>query len=436
MARREEYQSEPRSIRQSGKAFRQARREERREIKRARKAASYFDYNLMIGIFFLLAYGLIILYSASSYIGQVENGDDMFYFKSQAVFVVIGLVACFLVSRFDYHFFGKCSVLIFIVSLVSMALVRTSLGVESFGARRWLQLPGGHTFQPSELAKFAVILFISLLFSKLGENASFGRSVPILFLGIVLAVFVYYFTDNLSTAIIVLGILFSMYFIMSRSTVPFILLLMIGLAFVVFAHRALYVYVETLTVDDLAKMPFRIRRILVWVAPQLFPDDGGMQVTQGLYAVGAGGFFGKGLGNSAQKLGHIPEIQNDMIFAVVCEELGIFGVILMLALFTFIIYRMVVIARNAPDLYGALIVTGVIAHISLQVILNLSVVLNLIPTTGISLPFFSYGGTSMLFTLAEIGLVLSVSKRIRLKGREEDFTEEIIREEDFTVEYL
>ncbi|MBQ6312544.1 MAG: FtsW/RodA/SpoVE family cell cycle protein, partial [Lachnospiraceae bacterium] len=137
-----------------------------------------------------------------------------------------------------------------------------------------------------------------------------------------------------------------------------------------------------------------------------------------------------------QKLGHIPEIQNDMIFAVVCEELGIFGVILMLALFTFIIYRMVVIARNAPDLYGALIVTGVIAHISLQVILNLSVVLNLIPTTGISLPFFSYGGTSMLFTLAEIGLVLSVSKRIRLKGREEDFTEEIIREEDFTVEYL
>ena len=411
MARREQVETGPRSIRESGKSFKQTRR----EIRRAEKAASYFDYNLLIGVFFLLVYGLVMLYSASSYIGQVENGNDMFYFRSQAMFVLVGLVACFIVSHIDYHWFGKYSLLLFIVSLVSMALVRTSLGVETFGARRWLQLPGGHTFQPSELAKFAVIIFISLLFANLGENAPFRRCVPILFLGFVLAVFVYYFTDNLSTAVIVLGILFSMYFVVSRRTVPFILLLMVIIAGALFVHRALYTYVETLTVEQLAGMPFRVRRILVWVAPELFPEDGGMQVTQGLYAVGAGGLFGKGLGNSAQKLGHIPEIQNDMIFAVVAEELGIFGSILMLALFAFIIYRFVVIARNAPDLYGSLIVTGIMAHIALQVILNLAVVLNLIPTTGISLPFFSYGGTSMLFTLAEIGLALSVSRSIKLR---------------------
>ena len=139
-----------------------------------------------------------------------------------------------------------------------------------------------------------------------------------------------------------------------------------------------------------------------------------MQVTQSLYAVGAGGLFGKGLGNGAQKLGHIPEIQNDMIFAVICEELGVFGVIVMLALFGFIIYRLVVIARNAPDLYGSLIVTGILAHIALQVVLNIAVVLNVIPTTGISLPFFSYGGTSMVLLLAEIGIALGVSRKIRI----------------------
>ncbi len=381
-----------------------------------RQKTRFFDFSLLIGVGFLLAYGLIMLYSASSYIGQLENGDDMFYFKRQIIFVLAGLVACFLISRFDYHWFAKHSLGLFVISLILMALVKTPLGVETFGAKRWLQLPGGHTFQPSELAKFAVILFISLLFARLGENASFKRCIPILFLGIVLAVFVYYFTENLSTAVIVLGILFAMYFVVGKRTGWLILLLIAVLAGVIVAHRMLYTYVEKLTADDLAQMPFRIRRILVWVAPDLFPEDGGMQVTQGLYAVGAGGFFGKGLGNGAQKLGHIPEIQNDMIFAVVCEEFGIFGAIIMLALFGFVIYRLVVIARNAPDLYGSLIVTGIIAHIALQVILNISVVLNLIPTTGISLPFFSYGGTSMLFLLAEIGLALSVSRQIRISG--------------------
>ena len=145
------------------------------------------------------------------------------------------------------------------------------------------------------------------------------------------------------------------------------------------------------------------------------PDGTGFQVLQGLYAIGSGGFFGKGLGNSTQKLGMIPEAQNDMILSVICEELGVFGAIVVLILFGLLLYRLMFIARNAPDLYGSLIVTGIFAHIALQVILNIMVVTNMIPTTGVTLPFVSYGGTSVLFLMTEMGLALSVSRRIKLQ---------------------
>lgn len=159
---------------------------------------------------------------------------------------------------------------------------------------------------------------------------------------------------------------------------------------------------------------FRMERILVWLNPEEYMSDGGFQVVQGLYAIGSGGFFGKGLGNSAQKM-IIPEVQNDMILAIICEELGVFGAIIVLLLFAILLYRLLFIAQNAPDLYGSLIVTGIFAHIALQVIFNVCVVLNLIPTTGITLPFISYGGTSILFLMAEMGIALGVSSRIRFE---------------------
>lgn len=137
---------------------------------------------------------------------------------------------------------------------------------------------------------------------------------------------------------------------------------------------------------------------------------------QGLYAIGSGGFFGKGLGNSTQKLGVIPEVQNDMILSIVCEELGVFGAIVILLLFGLLLYRLMFIARNAPDLYGSLLATGIFAHIALQVVLNISVVTNLIPTTGVTLPFISYGGTSILFLMSEMGIALGVSRKIKLQG--------------------
>lgn len=173
------------------------------------------------------------------------------------------------------------------------------------------------------------------------------------------------------------------------------------------------VAVKILDVAMETSQDFRLRRILVWLHPEQYSDEGGFQVMQGLYAIGSGGFFGKGLGNSAQKM-IIPEVQNDMILSIICEELGVFGAIVILTLFGMLLYRLMFIAKNAPDLYGSLIVTGIFAHISIQVILNVAVVLNLIPTTGITLPFISYGGTSILFLMVEMGLALGVSSRIQL----------------------
>ena len=160
---------------------------------------------------------------------------------------------------------------------------------------------------------------------------------------------------------------------------------------------------------------YRGVRVLAWLDPEAFADSTGFQTLQALYAIGSGGIFGKGLGESMQKLGFIPEAQNDMIFSIICEELGLFGAVAIIFMFIMLIWRLMVIANNAPDLFGALLVVGVLGHIAIQVILNIAVVTNTIPNTGISLPFISYGGSSVMFLLIEMGLVLNVARRIQLK---------------------
>ena len=169
------------------------------------------------------------------------------------------------------------------------------------------------------------------------------------------------------------------------------------------------------TIDISQMKDFRLRRVMVWLQPERYAQSGGYQIMQAMYAIGSGGFFGKGLGNSVQKLGAVPEAQNDMIFSIICEELGVFGCIIILLLFAYLLYRLIFIAHNAPDLYGSLMVCGIFFHIALQVILNICVVINLIPTTGITLPFFSYGGTSIVFLMAEMGIALSVSRQIKFE---------------------
>lgn len=365
----------------------------------------YFDYSLLTIVIFLMCFGLVMLYSASSYSAQVEYKNSMYFLIRQVIFCIAGTIGMLVIAKIDYHWFAKVAKLSYIVAFVLMALVLTPLGKTVNHARRWLRLPFGQSMQPSEVTKIAIILFIALLLCQAGKHLKDKKVLAKIFLwGVAAAAGVYILTDNLSTAVIVLGIVCVMIFVAHPKTAPWLLLAGGGITAVGLGVWALDAIMDT-------SESFRLRRILVWLHPEQYLDDGGYQVMQGLYAIGSGGFFGKGLGNSAQKV-IIPEAQNDMILSVICEELGVFGAIVLLTMFGILLYRLMFIAQNAPDMYGSLLVTGVFAHIALQVVLNVAVVLNVIPTTGITLPFISYGGTSMLFLMAEMGIALSVSNRI------------------------
>ena len=371
------------------------------------RRTDYYDYNLLAVVILLVAFGLIILYSTSSYVAEMRFGDDMYFLKRQLLYAVISIAAMIFVSLFDYHILMKLAGLGYVLALILMGLVLSPLGVTRNGARRWLRL--GIQFQPSEIAKIAVIIFIPLVIVSMGRRFKSIRAMMVpLILGLVQGLGAYLFTDNLSTAIIIMAITVVIVFIAHPNTALFLIGGAVGAAGV--AGLVFYL-VRTAS----SSATFRIQRILVWLSPEEYSDTGGYQIMQALYALGSGGLFGKGLGNSTQKLGPLPEAQNDMIFSIVCEELGVFGGVLLLVMFGFLLYRLFVIAQNAPDLYGSLMVTGIFGHIALQVILNICVVINLIPTTGVTLPFVSYGGTSLLFLMMEMAIALSVSRRIRFK---------------------
>ncbi len=397
------------------------KRDDREEKKRRKKRSGldkifirgntqYFDFDLLLVIIFLMCFGLVMLYSTSAYSAQADFNNDMFYFSKQAFIGVVSFGVMLLVSRIDYHFYGAFSFEIFVFAMIMMGLVQTPLGVTIYGARRWIQLPFNMTLQPSEITKIAVILFISYELCRMGNKVQTkDGTIRIFMFGIMAALGVFVLTDNLSTAVIVMAITCVLYFVVHPKLKPFLAIIAAGAVLVVIG-------VQILAMTALNSDDFRIRRIVTWLDPENHSDTGGFQVMQGLYAIGSGGFFGKGLGNSTQKLGVIPEVQNDMILSIVCEELGVFGAIVILLLFGLLLYRLMFIARNAPDLYGSLLATGIFAHIALQVVLNISVVTNLIPTTGVTLPFISYGGTSILFLMSEMGIALGVSRKIKLQG--------------------
>ena len=343
-------------------------------VKKKEHSIAYFDYSLLAILICLICFGLVMLYSTSSYSAMMkQNGDSLFYFKRQVLFCIVGLIGMWIVSRIDYHWYFERSKFFYFISIFMMFLVKTPLGKEVNGAKRWIKLPFEQQLQPAEIAKIAIILFI---------------------------------TENLSTAIIVMGITCIMIFVVHPKTRIFIIIAVGIILIGIVGARVLGMAMET-------SGNFRLRRILVWLNPEKYASEGGYQIMQALYAIGSGGFFGKGLGNSAQKM-IIPEVQNDMILSIICEELGVFGAIMVLILFGMLLYRLLFIAQNAPDLYGSLVVSGIFAHIALQVILNVMVVINCIPTTGITLPFISYGGTSVLFLMAEMGLALGVSSKIKI----------------------
>ncbi len=370
---------------------------------------SFSDYTLLFIVLFLLAFGLVMLYSTSAYDANLTYNDSTYLFHKQIFSTLAGLVVLFIVSHLPYHLWERFAVIGYGVS-VALVLLIIPFGIEANGAKRWLRV-FGISLQPAEVAKLAMILFLAYLICKMGRNIRtmkgflvvLGAAAPISGL-------IYVITRNLSSAIIIMGIAVVMLFVACPDYKRFIILGLIGIAGVAGIVFLIVKMSESGSVGS-----FRGERILAWLDPEAYASGKGFQTLQALYAIGSGGILGKGLGQSMQKLGFLPEAQNDMIFSIICEELGLFGAIAVLMMFILLIWRCMIIANNAPDLFGALLVVGVMGHIAIQVILNVAVVTNTIPNTGISLPFISYGGSSVMFLLAEIGIVFSVGRGIRLK---------------------
>lgn len=371
----------------------------------------YYDYNLVAAIILLTCFGLVMLYSTSAYTSTIKYGDDMYFFKKQAAISFVCIAGALFISMFDYHILARFTGVLYGVAAGSMALVRTPLGTVSNGARRWLRI-GPIQFQPAEIAKIAVIVCLSYMIVHMGKKMNSLKACMTLgAMGTFLALLAYVCTDNLSTAIIIFCITVGMIFVAHPKTRIFLILAAVAIAFL-----AILVFVIGQSVKETDD--FRLNRIIAWLHPENATGTAAYQTIQALYAIGSGGFLGRGLGNSIQKLGSVPEAQNDMIFSIICEELGIVGGVILLLLFGYLLYRLCFIAQNAPDLFGSLIVSGIFIHIALQVILNIAVVVNLMPNTGVTLPFISYGGTSIMFLMAEMGLALSVSRQIKLKTPE------------------
>lgn len=350
------------------------------------------DYTLLVIVLLLVTIGLVILYSTSAYNGQVKFHDSFYYLKKQAFATVLGILMMLFVAGIDYHVWQQAAAAGYLAA-VALSVAVMLFGKEYNGSKRWLSL-GPFSFQPSEFSKVALIIFLAWLVTKNVKTIGKMRTLFKIMIWI-LPIVALVGASNLSTAIIILGIGVILVFVASPKYAQFIGMGAFGIGFM-----GIFLALES----------YRLERLAIWRNPEKF--EKGYQTLQGLYAIGSGGLFGTGLGNSVQKLGFVPEAQNDMIFSIICEELGLVGASFIVLLFLILIWRFFLIATHCKDLFGALIAAGAMAHMMIQVILNIAVVTNTIPNTGITLPFISYGGTSVVFLLAEMGLVLSVSSLV------------------------
>ncbi len=374
---------------------------------------SNIDLNLLFIVLFLAGFGLLMVYSASSYVALRDFGSSSYFFRKQIIADGLGLF-CMIVTlfvplkkieRFKYFFLAIALGVIFLV---------IPFGIESHGARRWIQIPFvGQRLQPAEITKLFMILFLAAMINSMGNKLISSWKGFLFCMGIACfaSLLLYTLTDNLSSALIVFAIAFVMCFVAAADYKKYILLTLLGLG----AAGALVAYVAS--TEGASDGSFRLTRISSWLRPENSTETSAHQMLQGLYAIGNGGVFGRGLGQSVQKISVLPEPHNDMIFAVICEELGIVGAIALMIMFALMIYRMYYIARNTKDRFEFMIVSGVMAHFAIQIVLNIAVVTGSIPNTGVSLPFISYGGSSALFLLIEVGLVLNIDRRTRAESR-------------------
>ena len=374
----------------------------------------YFDYILLGVVIMLLFFGLVMLYSSSAYTASLRYGSPTYYLKRQLMFIILGFIVMFVASRVKYDVLRVFAVPIFwIFWLMNVAVL--FVGRSGNGSTRWLRI-GGFQIQPSEFMKIGIIIFCAYFIAKHSDclgRAGFNIDMLLFIFISALPVFI----SNLTTAAIIAFIGFGMLLIASRRKKPLYALLAFAVIVVIIAA------VFVISKSNSEPGNYRLRRIYYWQHPEKATQNCGFQVLQGLYAIGSGGLFGKGIGASATKLGNLPESQNDMIFSVIVEELGVFGVVCLILMYVLLLWRIYIIAVNAKDMFGSFLAIGAFLHIAIQVVLNMLVVTNVLPNTGVTLPFISYGGSSLLCTLFEIGMVLSVSRQIRLDriNLEEDF---------------
>ena len=394
--------------------------------KKKRRVLSYlfsYDMNLIVAVLFLIVFGLVMIYSASYYTASMSdafNHDPTFLLMSQLKYSILGTVVMLFVANVDYHFWKHFAMLGFLASIVLILLLKVpGLGVTVKGATRWIRIPGLGQFQVAEPVKVAMILFSATLIGNYsGRLDNMKNFITVLIPTAVVSVMILKISNNMSTATIVLGISFLMAFMVYPKYWPFVLM---GGAGATGVGALIFYLKQKLASGDVGSGNggFRGARILAWLDPYSYESDKAYQSLQALYAIGSGGLFGKGLGNSIQKLGRIPEPYNDMIFSIICEELGVFGAGLIILMFIYLLYQLYSVAQEAEDTFGRLLAIGVFSHVALQVVLNLMVVTSLFPTTGVTLPFFSYGGTASVFLLFEIGMVLNVEKQSRFKKEKE-----------------
>lgn len=386
-------------------------REEKKTKKFSKFLNNKMDYVLVITVLILVSLGVVMVLSASAPSALSKTGSSYTYFIKQFGFAVFGIIAMLFVSKIDYRFYKKYYWGVYVVSVLVLLLVLVPhLGKEVNGALRWIEIKGLGQFQPSEITKIGLIIFYAgYLSDHKSELKDFWRGFfkPLIFLAIPVAI-LYRIQNHLSVSLVI-------------SVITFVMMLMAGVRVLHFVWAGLAggagltLLLLKGKIDQIKGVAgtsdsFRLDRIKVFFDPWSDATGTGYQMIQSLYAIGSGGLFGVGLGNSKQKYLYIPEPQNDFILAIIAEELGFVGCIAIIALFAVFVWRGIVIAMKAPDMFGSLIAVGITTLVAIQAIINIAVVTASIPTTGMALPFFSYGGTALVILLSSVGILLNISR--------------------------
>ena len=368
--------------------------------KKVKKFSSFLnnpiDYTLVITILLLLSIGLIMVLSASSPSALSESGDSYKYFNKQLLFAVLGIVAMCVISKIDYRFYQKFYKQSWWISLILLILVML-VGKTVNEAKRWIYITDTLSFQPSEIVKFLMIIFYAGILTKnrdqLGKFKD-GFLKHILLVGPIIALLM--LQPHFSASMVII-------------TIVAVMMILAGCKFWHFLATGGAVGIPGM-IGLIILEPYRLARVTTFLDPWKDATGAGWQVIQSLYAIGSGGLFGAGLGESKQKYLYIPEPHNDFIFSVLAEELGFVGCVLVIVLFAIFIWRGVLIAMKSPDMFGSLIAIGITTMVAIQVILNIAVVTSSVPATGMPLPFFSYGGTALFILLCEMGVLLNISR--------------------------